>query len=302
MSSWDGIDEFIAVASTGSFTRAAKMIGMSSTHVSRSIMALERRVQAQLFHRTTRMVRLTDTGRIFLERCEQMAQERDEAIAMIGEQGEPHGELKVTCSTAMGERFVAPILRRFAMRHPALNLTIDLSNRLVDLVSEGYDLAIRTGKPSDARLIATRVASRTLYSCAAPSYLARAGEPATIDDLAAHECIIGTSPLWQFADDGRELLHRPAGRFRCNSGQAVIDACISGLGICQLPDFYIIPYLQHGMVQLILEDFRPPDEPIWAVYPQRRHLLPKVRAAVECLEHELSAAMNSRGQNRGPAE
>lgn len=291
MSSWDGIDEFIAVAETGSFTRAARLIGMSPTHVSRAIMALERRVQAQLFHRTTRTVRLTDTGRIFLERCERMAHERDEAMALIGEQGEPQGELKLTCSTAMGERFVAPIIRRFAMHHPKLNVTIDLTNRLVDLVAEGYDLAVRTGKTADTRLVARRVASRTLHSCAAPSYLARAGTPLRVEELDAHECILGTSPFWHFTSNGQEILHRPKGRFRCNSGQAVVEACISGLGICQIPDFYIAPYLQHGMVQLILEDYRPDDEPIWAVYPQRRHLLPKVRAAADCLEHELAAAM-----------
>ena len=292
MSSWDGFDEFLAVASTGSFTRAAQLIGMSSTHVSRSIMALERRVQAQLFHRTTRRVSLTDTGRIFLERCERIAQERDEAVAMIGEEGVPQGELKVTCSTAMGERFVAPIIRRFAMHHPKLNVTIDLTNRVVDPISEGYDLAVRTGKPTDNRLIAIEVASRTLYTCAAPSYLARHGTPHSIEELDSHEHIIGTNPLWRFADAGQEILHRPRGRFRCNSGQAVIDACISGLGICQLPDFYILPYLRHGMVEIILEDYRAKDEPIWAVYPQRRHLLPKVRTVVECLQHELAAAMH----------
>lgn len=255
-------------------------------------MALERRVQAQLFHRTTRKVSLTDTGRIFLERCERIAQERDEAVAMIGEEGVPQGELKVTCSTAMGERFVAPIIRRFAMHHPKLNVTIDLTNRVVDPVSEGYDLAIRTGKPTDSRLITIEVASRTLYTCAAPSYLARHGMPRSIEELGGHEHIIGTNPLWRFAEAGQEILHRPTGRFRCNSGQAVIDACISGLGICQLPDFYILPYLRHGMVEIILEDFRAKDEPIWAVYPQRRHLLPKVRAVVECLQHELAAAMH----------
>lgn len=292
MSAWDGFDEFLAVATTGSFTRAAKRIGMSATHVSRAIMALERRVQAQLFHRTTRTVRLTDTGQMFLERCERIAQERDEAIALISEQGEPQGELKVTCSITMGERFVAPILRRFAMYHPRLVVTIDLTNRVVDLVSEGYDLAVRTGEPSDPRLIATQVASRTLYTCAAPAYLARCGRPADVDDLERHECIIGTNPLWQFSATGQDVLYRPKGRFRCNSGQAVIDGCISGLGICQLPDFYILPYLQHGMVDLILEDYRPADEPIWAVYPLRRHLLPKVRAAVDAMQHELAAAMH----------
>lgn len=292
MSAWAGIDEFIAVATAGSFTRGAKALGVSPTHVSRSIMALEQRVQAQLFHRTTRTVHLTDTGRVFLERCERMAQERDEAIALIGEQGEPQGELRVTCSTAMGERFVAPIIRRFAMQHPRLNISIELSNRVIDLVGEGFDLAVRTGVTSDPRLIATRVASRTLYTCAAPSYLARAGRPATVEELDRHDRIIGTSLTWHFNVDGQDIVHRPSGRFRCNSGHAVMEACIAGLGICQLPDFYILPHLKHGMVELLLEDIQPEDEPIWAVYPQRRHLLPKVQQAVDSLQHELGPAMN----------
>lgn len=291
MSQWDGIDEFIAVATASSFTRGAKAIGMSPTHVSRAIMALEQRVQAQLFHRTTRTVRLTDTGRVLFERCERIAQERDEAIALISQQGEPQGELRVTCSTALGERFVAPVLRRFAMPHPRLSVTIDLTNRIVDLVAEGYDLGVRTGHAPDPRLISTKIASRTLYACAAPSYLARAGRPAKVSDLAHHECIIGTSTTWQFNVDGDEVVHHPSGRFRCNSGHAVIEACISGLGVCQLPDFYILPYLKHGMVELILEECQPDDEPVWAVYPQRRHLLPKIRLAVECLRHELSTAV-----------
>lgn len=291
MSSWNGIDEFIAVATTNSFKRAAKLVGMSPTHVSRAIMALEQRVQSQLFHRTTRAVRLTDTGRVFFDRCLRIAQERDEAIALIAEQDAPQGELRVTCSTAMGELFVAPIIRRFAMPHPKLNVTIDLSNHIVDLVAEGYDLGIRTGTISDPRLIATQVASRRLFTCAAPSYLARAGTPHSVADLATHECITGTSSTWHFAHDGKTDLHRPGGRFRCNSGRAVIEACIAGMGICQLPDFYILTYLKRGMVIRVLDDYQVEDEPIWAVYPQRRHLVPKVQQVVDCLRRELAQAM-----------
>lgn len=298
MSSWDGIDEFISVATTGSFTRGAQTLGVSTTHVSRSIMALERRIDAHLFHRTTRSVHLTDTGRVFFERCERIAQERDEAIALISERNEPQGELRVTCSTAVGERFVAPIIRRFAVQHPRLTVSIELSNRVIDLIGEGYDLAVRTGFITDPRLIATRVASRTLYTCAAPSYLASAGRPECVEALAEHECIKGTASTWYFKVENREIIHNPKGRFRCNSGHAVIEACIAGLGICQLPDFYILPYLKHGMVELLLEDAQPEDEPIWAVYPQRRHLLPKVQQAVELLQYELGRAMNKPNANR----
>ncbi|EZP74554.1 LysR family transcriptional regulator [Sphingomonas paucimobilis] len=297
MSKWEGFDEFIAVATTGSFTKGAQAIGMSPTHVSRAILALERRVQAQLFHRTTRIVQLTDTGRVFYERCQRISQETDEVIAQIGEQGEPQGELRLTCSTSMGERFVAPIIRRFATQHAKLNVMIDLTNRVVDLISEGYDLAIRTGQPSDPRLIAKPVAARTLYTCAAPGYLSRAGTPATVEDLSHHECIAGTSGTWHFNVAGQEVTHHPKGRFRCNSGHAVMEACLSGMGICQLPDFYVLPYLDQGLVTLILRDCQPEDEAIWAVYPQRRHLLPKIQQAVDCLERELGAAMSSSSRN-----
>jgi len=292
MMGWTGIDEFVAVARLGSFSQAAMLLGKSPTHVSRTIRALERRLDVQLLHRTTRTVRLTDSGRGFFDRCERIVQDRDDAFALLGAHGEPRGELRVTCSTTMGERFVAPILRRFAMRHPGLSLSIELTNRVIDLMAEDFDLAIRTGTISDPRLIATRVASRTLHTCAAPSYLASRGTPERIADLDRHECITGTNTHWHFDMDGREVVHRPVGRFRCNSGHAVIEACVAGLGICQLPDFYILPFLKHGMVTLIFEAAQPADEPIWAVYPRRRHLLPKVQRAVEALEHEFAAAMN----------
>ncbi len=292
MTRWDGIDEFVAVATTSSFTRGAQLIGMSATHVSRAIKALEQRLDTQLFFRTTRMVRLTDTGRAFLDRCERMVLERDEAFALVAEKGEPQGELRVTCSTTMGERFVAPILRRFAMLHPRLGLTIELTNRVIDLIAEDFDLAVRTGNSNDPRLIASRVASRTLYTCAAPDYLSRHGRPRRVEDLAKHECIGGTATAWHFTVDRKDHVHHPAGRFRCNSGHAVMEACVAGLGICQLPDFYILPFLKHGMVELVLEHAQPPDEPICAVYPRRRHLLPKVQHAVEALRHELAAAMS----------
>lgn len=292
MSRWDGLDEFLAVATTGSFTKAAQAIGMSPTHMSRSIMALEQRVNAKLFDRTTRAVRLTDTGRAFFERCERIAQDHDEAVALIGEQSEPQGELRVTCSTTMGERFVAPILLRFASHHHKLGVSIELTNRIIDLVAEGYDLAIRTGSVIDQRLVATRVASRTLYTCAAPTYLARSGRPTSIEELSDHSCIVGTSNTWHYSMSGRNRSHRATGRFRCNSGQAVIDACVAGFGICQLPDFYVRPFLKRGMVELILNDAQPDDEPIWAVYPRRWHLLPKVQYAVEALRTELAAALN----------
>ena len=291
MSKWAGIDEFVAVATAGSFSAGAEAFGASTTHMSRAIARLEARVQAQLFHRTTRVVKLTDTGKTFLQHCERIIQERDEAIGLISESGAPQGDLRVTCSSALGERFVAPIVRRYALQHPRLSVGIVLSNWVVDLVAEGFDLAIRTGALTDSRLIGRRIASRTLYTCASPAYLERRPAPRVVADLAQHECLVGTSSTWQFKTAAGEEIFRPKGRFRCNSGSAIVEAALVGMGICQLPEFYVLPYLADGRLQPLLEPYRPDDQPIWAVYPQRRHLLPKVAALVDRLRTELPVAL-----------
>ena len=293
MSKWEGIDEFLAVAAATSLTGAARALGLSTTHVSRAIMRLEQRLHTQLFYRTTRQVGLTDAGRAFLARCERIAQDTDDAIDMMNEKGEPQGMLRVTCATAMGERFVAPIIQQIATRYPKLSVSIDLTNRLVDLVGEGVDLAVRSGQVIDPRLIATQVASRKLYTCAAPAYLAQAGRPMKVDALSLHECIVGTNPIWNFRIGNRDVDYRAKGRFACNSGHAVIEACVAGFGICQLPEFYVLPYLRSGMVELLLEDARPEEQPIWAVYPQRRHLAPNIHLVVESLRRDLPGALDA---------
>jgi DNA-binding transcriptional LysR family regulator len=291
MRGWDGIDEFVAIAGAGSFKGGADALGLSTTHVSRAVARLEARLQTPLFHRTTRSVRLTDTGRLFFDHCSRIVTERDEAIALISEGAEPQGDLRITCSTAMGERFIAPLVRQFATRHSKISVTIDLTNRLVDLIAEGYDLAIRTGDLPDSRLIGTRIASRTLYTCAAPAYLDRHGRPGSVADLARHECLIGTATQWRFRSWGRTESIRPRGRWRCNSGAAVVEAAMAGMGICQLPEFYVLPHIASGALEQILPDLTPEDEPIWAVYPQRRHLLPKISGLLELLRHELPVAL-----------
>ena len=292
MDQWQGLDEFVAIATAGSFTGGAKLLGTSTTRISRVIVQLEARLQAQLFDRTTRTVKLTDTGRAILEQCRRLLAERDDILASVTAQGEPRGELRVTCSTTMGERYVAPLLRRFAMENPDLSVELDLTNRLVDLVSEGYDLAIRTGQMPDSGLIRTRVGSRALLTCAAPSYLATAAPIERVEDLKHHACLLGSASNWHFKDaQGQAVEFKPSGRWRCNNGNGVLEAAIAGMGVCQLPEFYMLPALRSKELVEVLSDFRPSEEPIWAVYPQRRHLLPKVRGAVSLLKRELAAAI-----------
>jgi DNA-binding transcriptional LysR family regulator len=290
---WDGMDEFVAVATAGSFAGGAKHLGASTSQISRAVMRLENQLNTPLFYRTTRNVSLTDTGRVLYERCREVVDQRNEVLDSVIGGVVPQGELRVTCSTAIGARFVAPILARLALEYQKLTITLELSNRIIDLVGEGFDLAIRTGNLSDSRLIATRIASRRLYLCAAPAYLSRVQTPATVDDLARNNCLIGNSATWHFTVGGIEQTFRPTGRWNCNGGEAVLQAALAGLGICQLPEFYLHPFLTDGSLKALLEDCRPKDEPIWAVYPQRRHLLPKVRVLVERLQQSLGPALGN---------
>ncbi|MDR7103071.1 LysR family transcriptional regulator [Croceicoccus sp. BE223] len=286
---WDGLEEFVAVAGAGSFTAGAKAFGASVTHMSRAVARLESRLQTQLFNRTTRSVHLTETGRIFLERCQRLVDEREDAIAGIAAQGQPSGSLRVTCSYALGERFVAPLVREFAQEHPALWVTLDLDNDVVDIISRGFDLAVRTGHLEDSRLIATRVAQRELVTVASRHYLSLRGQPRDIADLAGHDCLLGSASHWHFR---RGQSYRPQGRWQCNSGATVVDACLAGMGVCQLPAFYVRDHLAAGRLQEVLADERPEDEPIWAVYPTRRHLSPKVSGLVAILRAQLQGRLD----------
>ena len=292
MSRWDGIEEFVAVAQHQSFKQAAEALGQSTSHVSRAVMRLEERLDAPLFFRTTRKVTLTDTSRNLFGYCAQLVQDRDEAFALLGGESEPQGELRITCAVALGERFITPIVRRFMQDYPKLSVFVDLSNRQKDLVAEGYDLAIRTGEMVDSRLIRTLLTHRNWRVCASRDYASIHGLPETIDDLYKHECVIGSAAEWTF--QAGETLHtvKPQGRLRCNSGSSVLDAVLAGVGLCQLPDFYVRDGIARGRLIPVLDEFQAPPEPIWAVYPHRRHLQPKVYMLVELLKAELDQAIN----------
>lgn len=290
MNRWEGLDEFIAVAETGQFTAAAQRIGLSSSQVSRQIARLEERLQTRLFYRSTRKVALTEAGQTFLQHCQRLVDARDEAMRAISDlTGEPKGLLRMTCAVAYGERFIVPLVNAFMARHPQLRVDIELSNRPLDLVHEGLDLAIRLGRLQDSRLVATRLAPRVMYLCAAPSYLERYGRPHSLSELARHNCLVGSSDQWTFQQDGKEQSLRLQGNWRCNSGQAVLDAALRGFGLCQLPDYYVLDHLKSGELVSLLEQHRPPNTAVWALYPQQRHLSPKVRQLVDALRDGLAS-------------
>lgn len=286
---WEGIDEFVAVAEQGHFSAAALELGMSSSQVSRQVASLEERLQTRLFYRSTRKVSLTEAGHTFLQHCRRLHDGREEAMRAVQDlTSEPKGLLRMTCAVAYGERFIVPLVTDYMARYPQLEVDIELTNRTLDLVNEGLDLAIRLGRLQASRLVASRLAPRRMYLCAAPSYLERYGRPHSLSELARHNCLIGSSDQWVMQVDGREQSIRVQGNWRCNSGQAVLDAAIKGMGLCQLPDYYVTEHLRSGALVSLLDAHQPPNTAVWALYPQQRHLSPKVRGLIEHLRQGLA--------------
>ena len=286
---WEGIAEFVTVAETGSFTIAAKKLGISTAHVSRQVSALESRLASKLLHRTTRKVSITEIGSIYYQRCRQLLDDLEDAEHAISDlQSKPTGRLKITAPVIYGELTIAPLINDFIARYPELNVELQLSNQKMDLVAEGYDLGIRQGQLEDSSMMAKRLASRTLYVCATQAYLDQYGKPRTPAELSQHNCLQGSLDHWRFQEKGKTRNIHISGNLRCNSGRVLANAALKGLGIVQLPGEYVLSYIQSGHLQALLEDYSPPDEGVWAIYPNNRHLLPKVRMLIDYLDENLS--------------
>ena len=281
---WESIEAFERVVRLGSFTRAAEDLGVSRSHVSRQINALENRLDAQLLLRTTRKVSTTDVGRAFYMQCRQILDNIDEAErAVLDLQANPRGILRVTVAGAFGEDFIAPAALDFMAEHRDLTVELNFSNRLIDLISEGYDVAIRAGTLKDSSLIARRISTRKLLTCASPEYLQRNGTPSSIHSLTNHNCLLGTLDSWRFRENGRNQDLRVSGNWRSNNGRSLLRAARAGLGLVQLPSFYLDQDISDGALLPVLEDYNPTDTGIWAVYPHNRHLSAKVRLFVNFL-------------------
>lgn len=288
MNEWQGISEFIAVAETGSFTRAAEKLALSTAQVSRQIQALEQRLGVKLFYRTTRRVSPTEAGQLYYQSCRPLLDALSDAERNLSQlQSVPQGTLRITAPVTYGERQLMPLLNRFLQEHPRLNLQCDLTNKKMDLIDGNYDLAVRLGPLEEQDMIARRLGSRRLYTCASPDYLANYGTPDTLSELAHHSCLVGTLDYWRFRDSRGERVIRIHGRLHCNSGDALLDAACRGLGIAQLPDYYLASALADGRLKEILPAFAPDQEGIWALYLPGRQLSPKVRILVDYLTEHL---------------
>ncbi len=290
MFNWEGVTEFVAVAEAESFTAAAKRLGISTAQVSRQISALETRLSAKLFYRTTRRVSVSEVGHIYYQHCRQLLDGLDEAErAITNLQSTPTGKLKITAPVTYGERTIAPLVNSFVAKYPELEVRLHLTNQTLDLIDEGYDLAIRLGKLDDSTMMAKRLASRTQYVCASPDYLATHGVPHSLSELEQHNCLQGTLDYWRFQEKRKARNVKVKGNIRCNSGRALVDAALKGIGIVQLPDYYVLRFIESGQLVSLLEHLREPDDGIWALYPHNRHLSPKVRMLIDYLSEALES-------------
>lgn len=285
---WEGVTEFVAVAEMESFTAASKQLGISTAQVSRQISALENRLNTKLFYRTTRKVSLTEEGSIYYRHCRQVMDSLEEAERAISDRrGRPQGSLKLTAPVTYGEQYVMPLIIDFMLLYPEIDVVMDLSNQTVDLVEGGFDLAIRLGKLSSSSMMAKKLTTRTQFVCAAPAYLEKFGIPHSLSELRHHNCLVGNYDHWRFQENSRERSIRVSGSLRCSSGFALRDAALKGIGLVQLPDYYIADDLAQGTLIPILDKYQEPEEGIWALYPHNRHLSPKVRLLVDYLAESL---------------
>jgi DNA-binding transcriptional LysR family regulator len=280
---------FTKVVELGSFAKAAERLGLSTSACSRQIADLEAHLDTRLLNRTTRRLSLTEPGRAFHDRCVQLIADLEEAeLSARAGRERPRGTLRVTCSVNFGLRYVSPLVGPFLQQHPDVRIDVSLSDRMVDIVEEGFDLAIRIGESRSTSVIARKLGETRLIACAAPAYLKKHGTPKTPEQLGDHDCMLyeymNPRNEWRFTgEDGREHKVRVAGSVQANNGDMLADAAAQGLGVCCEPDFIVADYLASGRLKRILPGYAAPVTAIHAVYPSRRHLSAKVRAFVDVL-------------------
>jgi DNA-binding transcriptional LysR family regulator len=285
------IETFVAVATKGSLTAAARGEGVAPAVIGRRIDALEEHLGVKLLLRTTRRISLTHEGSAFLEDCQRLLVDLANAEASVSAGGvKASGHLRVTAPAGFGRRHVAPLVPKFLAQHPEVSVSLNLSDRVVDIVNEGFDCAIRVGDLGDSSLISVRLADNRRLCVATPAYLQRAGTPKSPADLARHECLTLSSDAsqtrgWAFMVDGVLTHLRPSGRLDCSDGQVLHDWCLAGLGLAWRSTWEVEREVAAGRLVVVLDEFAAPPNGIFAVFPQRKHLPLRVRLWIDFVKH-----------------
>ncbi len=279
---------FARVVEAGGFSAAARQLGLSKSAVSKQVSRLEDRLGARLLNRTTRRLSTTEVGAAFYQRCQRIVAEVEEAeLAVSRLHGEPRGTLRVNAPMSFGILHVAPALPGFMALHPELRVDMVLNDRQVDLIEEGFDVAVRIARLTDSSLIARKLAPLRQAVCATPEYWRRHAMPARPEDLAGHNCLLYTylpNPgEWRFRGPEGPFTVSISGNLRVNNGDALKEAALGGLGVFLGPTFIVGEELRDGRLEAGLEEFAENEGAIYAVFPHSRHLSAKVRAFVDFL-------------------
>ena len=289
-------ESFVSVATRGSLTAAAKAEGVAPAIMGRRLDALEEHLGVKLLVRTTRRISLTHEGSAFLEDCQRLLSDVANAEASVSEGGvKATGHLRITAPAGFGRRHVAPLVPRFRTAHPDVTISLNLSDRVVDMAGEGYDCAVRVGDLPDSSLVSVRIADNRRLCVATPEYLARRGTPRAPAELVQHDCLTLSSDAsqtrgWAFrvplADGATEVMHlKPGGPLDCSDGQVLHDWCLGGWGIAWRSTWEVESEIAAGRLVAVLEEFAAPPNGIYVVFPQRKHLPLRVRLWIEYLKH-----------------
>lgn len=292
------IEVLVQVVQLGSYTAAARDLGISKSYASKQVRALEERLGVRLLHRTTRTVTPTDAGRGFVERCAALLDELDAAEREVAAlQDSPRGTLRISAPVSFGTRFIASAIAGFMARYPELSVIMDLSDRRVDLVDDGYDLAVRIGRLQDSSHLARKLAPMRSHLVASPAYVSERGAPSTPEDLRDHPCLvysIQASPSsWTFHAVDREheepVRVRVEPRLTSNNGDVLLAAALAGDGVAALPDFFVGELIAEGRLTWLLPGWTTlPGAGVWAVYPAGRFVAAKVSIFVDYLAETLA--------------
>lgn len=286
---------FIAVAESGSFTEASEQLAMSRAMASKHVMDLEAHLGLRLLNRTTRSVSLTDAGGTYFERGRDILAALEEAEREVTSQAaEAVGRLRISAPLSFGITHVSPLIAAFSKAHPRITIDLILNDRFVDLVEEGFDVAIRIGRLADSSMVARRLGVTRGMICAAPSYLAQHGRPSVPADLIDHQCLhysySATNNAWTFyGPQGEETLRLP-GRISCNNGDAIGRLAASGVGISIGPDFIMAPLVASGALEEILHGYGQPEIGVYIVHPSQRHMPLKLRTFIDFMVANMKLA------------
>lgn len=284
------ISTFVEVVARGSLSAAARAEGIAPAMIGRRLDALEQRLGVKLLQRTTRKLALTNEGAAFLEDCQRILAELEEAELAVAERSvKASGHLLISAPAGFGRQHVAPLIPSFVAEHRDVTVALNLNDRLVDLIGEGIDVAIRIASLSDSSLVSTKLADNHRVVVGAPSYLKRAGTPRVPTDLIKHNCLAisgeGSQRGWTFRENGKNVTLKVSGNMVCNDGEVLHDWALAGKGLAWRSMWEVGAEIESGQLVTMLDQFAAPGNDIYAVFAQRRHLPLRIRAFVDFLRH-----------------